>query len=517
MITENERDYLIGSMCSLLDEYGYTYSYSALNGIIDEWCEQKEHLIEAFKKHPNYVPGKFMIALNADYNRIADPNVPHRFFDWIRDNCIIQMKDKIPENLHIGYGWNGYLHEGLYDLIVYDLRYRTAQYIEEELATRLNSFMTDLHARAGQKTSKVINKVMRLLGYDQHPDYNREFAKYADSLNPLVVTRRTVLSINPLDYLTMSFGNSWASCHTIDKSNKRGMPNDYSGCYSSGTISYMLDPSSMVFYTVDTSYTGDDYWTQDKINRQMFHWGENKLVQSRLYPQSNDCNGEAYTPYRNIVQDIMSTIFEFGNLWTVKKGTEYASKYIISGGTHYRDYGRFGSCTLSVVKGMENDNNIFVGADPICIECGDRHSNEEDINCCRENYVHCERCGEVIDLGYDDYVEIYGDYYHTYCVNYCDRCDNYTTSETEYIASEDRYVCERCLEYHYDYCEEHDGYEPDNEVTYVPSTNRHVCNDCLDEYYSRCNRCRQYYLDDEIEFDDDGASICRSCNDTASE
>ena len=40
-----------------------------------------------------------------------------------------------------------------------------------------------------------------------------KFAKYADSINPIKVKRHTVLSVHPIDYYTMSFGNSWTSCH----------------------------------------------------------------------------------------------------------------------------------------------------------------------------------------------------------------------------------------------------------------------------------------------------------------
>lgn len=516
MITENEREYLLEAMEGLLDKYDYSYSRSALDKIIDEWSAQKAPLIEAFKKHPNYVPSKFMIALEGNYNRDIDPHVAYEFSTWIQNNCVMQMKDKIPEEFSRGYSWCGNLNDGLYNLFVYDLGCYTSQHIDEALATRVNALMPSLHAREGQKTSKVIGKMLRYLGYDQVDGYNREFAKYADSLNPLVVTRRTVLSINPLDYLTMSFGNSWASCHTIDKHNKRNMPNSYSGCYSSGTVSYMLDPSSMVLYTVDTSYKGDDYWTQDKINRQMFHWGGNKLVQSRLYPQANDSNGEAYTPYRNIVQNIMSVIFEFDNFWTVKKGISAASRYISSDGTHYEDYRNFRACTLSVVKGMENEDTIFVGARPICIECGYRHSNEESINCCRGNHIYCECCEDPIDTEDEDYVEIGGYYYHTDCVNYCNCCDEYTTDNTRYVEGYG-YICDSCLDDDFVWCNEHNGYARDTDVEYVNSTGVNVCESCLDRYYDRCEECEEYFYADEIVTNINGRCTCRSCRSRASE
>jgi hypothetical protein len=205
-----------------------------------------------------------------------------------------------------------------------------------------------------------MNKLFTYLGYNKHPDYNREFAKYADALNPLVIKRHTILSLNPLDYLTMSFGNSWASCHTIDKENKRNMPNSYQGQYSSGTMSYMLDATSMVFYTVDKSYEGIEYWTQPKINRQMFHYAEDKLVQGRLYPQDNDGCQNEYTGYRNLVQEIIAQVLEVPNLWSLKIGTNAAGRYIYTRGTHYADYCYYDNCSLSTLKGSENEDLVYM-------------------------------------------------------------------------------------------------------------------------------------------------------------
>ena len=69
MLTQSERNYLVDSMADLLADYDYEYTYDALYDIVDEWASQKEVLIEAFKKHPNYIEGKFMIAFDADFER----------------------------------------------------------------------------------------------------------------------------------------------------------------------------------------------------------------------------------------------------------------------------------------------------------------------------------------------------------------------------------------------------------------------------------------------------------------
>ena len=516
ILTVTEKDYLLSSMEDLLSEYDYNYSDDALEQIIDTWAREKASLIEAFKKHPNYLEGKFMIAFDHNYDRKIDINASRNFSRWLIDinGPMHNLRDALPEEIQQKRIEDccAYLPDDIFNFLA-SLECYAARTISEETEQRINTFAPAIHAHNGQKTSRVINKLLTYLGYDKHPDYNREFAKYADSLSPLTITRHTILSLNPCDYLTMSFGNSWASCHTIDKKNKRGMPHGYSGCYSSGTMSYMLDPSSMVFYTVDAEYNGDEYWNQPKINRQMFHWGEEKLVQSRLYPQDNDYCGEAYAPVRNIVQDIISTIFDFPNLWSFTKGTSAASRYICSEGTHYRDYNHFGSCVLSRVKGSDNEECFTVGAAPICIECGERHSVEDNICCCVEERYICEDCGRAIDE--DDVIYVHGDIYCRDCVSYCDHCECYHRGDVydvrDYYGNEIE-VCEHCLDEYYRYCDCCEEYVYYENATDIDDCGTYVCDDCLDEHYGRCEECDEYFLLEDLH-EHNGRHYCNDCYD----
>lgn len=507
MLTVNERNYLFNSMENLLEEYDYEYSSWALEEIIDEWARQKAGLIEAFKKHPNYLEGKFMIAFDADYERKIELSASYDFKSWALGK-LLQMVDVIPEDAkEIDWYGDMVLKNSIYDFFYYLANYATRT-ISEETAKHINRIMPNIRAHAGQKTSRVVNKICVYLGLDKADGYNREFAKYADSLSPMVIKRHTILSLNPLDYLTMSFGNSWASCHTIDKENKRDMPNNYSGCYSSGTISYMLDKVSMVLYTVDASYDGDEYWTQPKINRQMFHYGEEKLVQARLYPQDNDGADDVYAPYRNVVQNIISEIFGFPNLWTLSKGREAASRYIISRGTHYRDYQHYNNCTLSAIKGSENKEYITVGARPICIECGERHDVAENINHCNEGHI-CEECGRRVSD--DDVVWINGDPYCRDCCSYCDCCEEYHLGRSTWIRYSDTYVCDHCRNNYYTYCEICEEYVHNDDSYYIAEEDRYVCEDCLHEHYFYCEDCGEYYRREDMEVWDRYLSLCPDC------
>ena len=255
----------------------------------------------------------------------------------------------------------------------------------KDFADKINDSYPAVKAVKGQKVSRIVNKVCCLLGIDKYDDYNKEFAKFSDAVNPLSIKRHTVLSCHPIDYFTMSFGNSWTSCHTIDKTNKRDMPNSYRGEYSGGTMSYMLDGSSVVFYTVDAKYTGNQLELEPKINRNMFHIGEDKIIQARVYPQSNDYTDGIYTKIRNIVQKVIADCMGKPNLWKLRKGIEECAEVTDTIGVHYKDYLSFDSCNVSYLKlddsGSVNTTKIKIGHNPICPCCGKTHDSEENIEC----------------------------------------------------------------------------------------------------------------------------------------
>lgn len=507
-MNDNERSTLKNTMVDLLEKYDYEYTHEALDKIIDKWATNKATLIEAFKRHPNYVEDKFLIAFESDYERDIDERAISNFDQWIRWNVFSWAIDnkKLPEDVdkirkvqHCTW-----LPQKIFNNIFSNLTYFNTRTLTQAQATRINEAIPEIRAKANEKTSRVINKICTYLHYNEHPDYNREFAKYADALTPIKIKRHTILSVNPIDYLTMSFGNSWSSCHTIDKQNKRDMPNGYHGQYSSGTMSYMLDGTSMVLYTVDSKYDGNEFYSQDKINRQMFHYGEDKLIQSRLYPQCNDSDSEIYTPFRILVQEIISTIFDFPNLW-VKKNNSICT-YVWSRGTHYRDYTKFNSCNLTIKKDSENEKEIQIGHDPICIECGCIHENSENINCCHNGYI-CARCGCRIDD--DDYYEIDGEYYCEGCTFYCEFCHETHVRDNGTYTDSYGQVCNDCLDEYFVQCEDCDEWIHRDDIVRldVDGYSRWVCDSCADDY-TQCDKCGEWFTDIN---EHDGNYYCDDC------
>lgn len=372
---------------------GYTYSRSALGKIIDKWYENKYPLIQLLSKHPNYVKGKYYIQFDHDFDRdikVDDLNilmekwyvgadVDTRLQLHLLKNEIYQKKLDEEENV--------FMPNSMVEFLRFLKEYKNVAVTEEFIDAynrHLGSYGMTIKIAEGMKTSRAVNRICSALGIDKIGSYNKVFAVYSDALSPLKIKRHTVISCHPLDYLLMSNGNSWTSCHTINKFSKDG--ENYGGCHASGTISYMLDGTSMVYYEVSADYNGKEIELQPKIIRQMYHYADHALVQGRLYPQSNDDGFEhLYTDKRNIVQKILADTLDVPNRWIVKKGTNACCKVIdhADGSTHYTDTSCFSTCNVSYLRGEEdNDKYMLVGHRPICIECGCYHDNAEQINCC---------------------------------------------------------------------------------------------------------------------------------------
>lgn len=472
VLSDEMRKELLDEMMELYRTYDYDPTEKGVNAQIDEWAKNKGNLIKWMENHPNY-NGKFQIAFDADFQRKIDKYAIVKFLDYLKELIpeekigpftfadIDASRDKLIPYVRIlrsynfiksinGYDGEYFLSEyrrfdnyyktitskfdiadnRAYNKEMYELRYKIKDIMgylyyfrdlshiaDEEIAERFNYHFPELKATKGQKISRIVNKLCKQLGFDKDKNYNREFAKFSDAINPLTIKRHTVLSCYPVDYLTMSFGNSWSSCHTIDKKNKRDMPNSYQGQYSGGTLSYMLDGTTAVFYTVDAKYDGDKLELEPKINRCMFHIGEYKVVQGRVYPQTNDGEGGIYTEIRNIVQKIIADCWGKPNMWTLKKGIGHCCHVIKSEGVHYRDYENFDYCNVSYLKfdDSENLNNerITVGHNPICPKCGKEHTYEESVEC-----YHCydeDRNNEdTDDDDDDDDDEIYSEWTDTW-------------------------------------------------------------------------------------------------------
>jgi hypothetical protein len=477
-VSKEIKSAIIEEMAEELGERDYYYEKEHLWTIVNECCKQKKNLIDLLSKHPLWNPEKLMIQFDTDIERKICTDEVYNFVEWLRTQI----------NGYWVY-WVSYDNQPKEYKICEFIKSIHSQFFDEDmknLIDEVNSLNENFKLRTNMKASKAIGKICREEGWDKLEGFNQKYAKLCDCLSPLKIRRHTVISLNPIDFLLMSNGNSWNSCHYIGTS-------DDAGCYSSGTISYMLDEYSFLFYTVDASYDGNQIEREPKIQRQVFGYSDETIIQLRLYPQDNDYGAKTvYEDIRAIVQKVIADCLDKPNLWikSSKDVEQVAVKGI--GATCYPDWRKSNPggehCTMSIHKERQNEKALpqFVfGAKPICIFCGDRHSCDENISCCdgEDNYRYCTECGERIYI--DDVYWVEGRYEdHPYCENcvtYCEDCNEYRPND-EMQEVDGYWVCDHCVE-NGDYfaCESCGELHYVDNMYYDEETEEYYCDDCYDK------------------------------------
>lgn len=583
--TETEISKIIADMGELLDEYDYNWTEDALRKIVKTFFEKKGRLLSAFMAHPNYNGNYQIVFSDESYRLDTNQNAGMDFVSWI--NSVFNSCDLLKQKTIMNHTWDELemvkayhkatmpvvkpilvgdeLYLANYDLMEKKRReidkveylmqlFRGQRHTEESLheqsvfneiliiirnyqsdrmdaatATKINDLLPSVRARKDQKTTKVVGKIMAYFGIDKLEKYHKYFAKYCDDINIIKIKRHTILSLNPLDYLTMSFGNSWSSCHTIDKNNKRNLPGEgYHGMYSSGTVSYMLDEVSFVLYTVDSNYDGNTFWEQNKINRCMFHMGNERLVQGRCYPQAEDSNSELYKQFRALVHRTIAEIWNIPNLWVLKKSG--FRNDISHMGTNYADYFNYSLCNITTYKFAKNKKEIItIGATPLCISCGRPHHDKENIGCCNRSYTeeyYCSDCGGVFDE--EDLHYIDGEYYCDDCCFWCEYHERYEVGNEYCYVEGYGDICESAYDHGgFFYCEDCGRYYHRDDGIDVTDYER-VCVNCFEndyvyvdsenEYHHRddviiCDYCDHTVLRNSVTHVEDHGDICEDCLD----
>ena len=401
-----DTDKLVDDVMALLTKYGHRNSEYGVCKMLNEYFTNKKDLIELFQKSEHYIGDMRMmidIELERENNardirnfcdgfpndvkakdillKFKDEN-GKKFEDYLRTGVkSITAKDLMKsevvtslkkateqQNTFASDGATKASHNVYNDFYsaIYDFRTISTSTISHENAEHMNE---KYKVRDGMKTSRAFNRVCAFYGIDKAKKYNKLFAQYADMVSGLKRKLKFFISVNPIDYLTMSFGVNWASCHTIDKENRRHMNNSYHGMYCGGTMSYMLDGTSIITFVHDHVPTN---WEYGKIYRCMFHYGNNILVQGRVYPQGNDGNTDLYKVFRNYVQDELSPLIGLTDTVWRKKDDGRVSSNVESYGVHYRDYTSFSSCNVSYPRERSDssDNVITIGHSGVCPHCG---------------------------------------------------------------------------------------------------------------------------------------------------
>ena len=495
------------AITSVLDEMEFEeWRTEGVEANLKEWRKNKAPLIELLRKHPQWNEEVHAIIMTAEIPKPTDKERAAMLLDACRNYANLHVKDGV------------YFSSSVF----------TNRDITEDMVEYANHkdpvFFDGI--RAGAKTSRFLRNCFRRYGVDvDSADFMAFFGRYADEIATIrEVNENIIISVNPGDYLSMSYGNSWASCHIINPCvaiSKDGQ--HYNGCYRAGTISYMNDAPSLVLYSVhEMPETLTDLPTIRKYTRQMFHVNikSKAFIQSRLYPLGGaNYHHEAY---RNIMMEVLATCFGVENNWNVSACADRDLFQTMPGSLHYPDYFHAESMSgvpNNIMTCVHKDTTIapssfafrgvYIGNDAFCMGCGDDVNGADSMWCsyCNPDGQRCADCGNT---GYElYYCEDTQDDRCEECSWVCEDCGRTFSNETEgfYVEGLGR-VCPHCMEDHYSECDICGELVHNEDILEVDD--RWLCNRCFDEHTFYCEHCDNYrLLGNRVVIDDE--ELCEVC------
>ena len=319
----------------LLSQRGWNVTASGIKKNMDIWLRDKTPKIMDMVKNP-YYNGNLQLVYPTTIIRKANL---HRARLLLSNMIAIAAR-----------GDNVKLVIGLVEIIS-NLSVRISQISADKLNEILG--LDKKKIVAGQKTSKVVKRILELDGYQK---YHSEFVEFSDYINEKEQPGCYVVSLNFIDYLRMSDGHSWSTCMTTDPRNTRRLKERYNGQHVQGCLSYANDHVTYITYFITEDPDKVKPEQQDKIYRQCMHVRKDKLmyINGRVYPKGNDGEADIYDTMNSLFQKVMG----FENFKEVGISKECA--YVTTDGNHYPDYYSILQCKMYSVEG-NTDNSITIG------------------------------------------------------------------------------------------------------------------------------------------------------------
>ena len=505
---DEQIDYYTKLAMNVFEEFEIdgSYTYDGVYANVEDWYDNKQGLINLFRKHPYWCEEAKAIvfaqneirAVNYSEARWALGNI----IDYVRQKLDIYDEDALLVAIfntldHMVYNENEQTSTISEDFIqIFSDRYNVDELPKEvkrifAVGTKITKFVQKCCKYCKTPSGEIVDATKFV---DEHAEGDRNYqsfdklyARFADYLSELAIKKITLVSLHFCDFMLMSNGNSWLSCHFINSHNIFHDDSDqsYSGCYKQGCLSYALDNPSFLLYTLPHTYEGDEYYRQKKLNRMCCQYDNGILVTGKCYPDNTD---KLITRYRQTLQLIVSTLEDVPNLWTFTKNIRKIDALVSTDnqGMHYRDYENSSQKpTISICKhhGIDLDKTMIIGHKAYCVHCGEslaQWSDAKYLQCPSHRLKPiCAHCGCVI-RDHDDRAII-----------------------------DDKMYCEDC----YFYCDYHGEYEPitegENHIETVDGREMDICNYGLTSFV-RCDECGKW-LSYAQRYVHNGHIYCREC------
>ena len=451
--------YAVNHIKETLTRNGIRFEPEGIQKIAKIAVENKADLINVLSKHKNWNPELMSIIMIKDIVRGINLNQ----YDAAWSAIVGYMDDNAPRNLY-------YRTKALWKC-----------FLPEEYFTALKTtdgareFYDYLGKppKVGQKLTRHFLQEFKDIGVHRYdPNFNAHFDRICEAISPVITKRKFVLSVNPADFLTMSFGGSisgkdrWSSCHNLKE-----------GAYRSGTLAYVTDKLSFIVYLIECEYSDKRIYLCPKLYRQMFAYKGKTLLQSRPYPNQITVDGknDAILPF---VKECLAECEGEENKWRMPPYNITDIVGTVNGSTQYPDYRTYGRAH---VLGDAKVDHLDIGSRPRCLECGETHGNSNILYCgehlvARATCPHCHK-KYLPETG----VHFKGEIVCPNCVKICNICNSmHWADESHQIMYGGRNgrACSKCFEKECVACEHCGKPAPKNEIVENKKVNKKVCRSC---------------------------------------
>ena len=538
-------DYYTDLAMKLWDEFQIDGSYDVRGTRVNvqTWYESKRAQMERFRQHPYWCEEAKAIIFAFGTERKVNYYLASRHIHHMRDYIYNETRylpngDEVLKALEKTFA----LLHGVDEYCVPNI---TETFIEH-FTSYLNALCAHLPKSArrmlspGTKLTRFIRKcceefemqdgstinVMKLEDPHERGDrtfdsVEKRFAKLADALSVLTTTNVAFMSLNFLDFMTMSHGNSWSTCHYINSHglfHREDGSSSYHGAYKQGCLSYALDEPSFIFYTLPADTKGSAYYRCKKLTRMCCQYANGTLVTGKCYPNNES---EVISKYVAMLKEVVAVTEKSIDEWetTTDSGDHVSARVkTADGAAHYADYTMSRQRpTISLCRKLmlSQQRQMTIGHRAYCVYCG-KELNGGDGNWLQcsphRKKMVCAHCGKKLtdDMEFHDSGEILlcGD-----CAFYCavhhriERVDN--LYGTILMKDGEVKVCNAAMEL-LAKCENCGTYGLKENM--LRTTNGYSCKKHV-RRYKKCALCGVYVLNGEVHVDDNGNIYCDECND----
>lgn len=431
------------------------------------WYENKKKQMELFRKHPCW--NEEAKAIIFTHTEVREAN-----YGMARDN-VAKLYGYIEKKRGgISPGFIAAIYHTLSETkkespqISEEFLTRYEEYTHsDKLSDKLNSML-----KVGTKITRVVMQYCKDIGINEAEEFNKFYAKFADSMSRLETKKTIVISLHFCDFMTMSNGNSWMTCHYINSHNIFHESGSNSGSYKQGCLSYALDEFSFLLYTLPDPCGDKAYYRIQKINRMCCQYKNGILVTGKCYPDNSD---SSINLYKETAQQVIADAESASNSWTSTNNIN-----IIDGFTkterhasHYADYKKSSQKpTLSIRRNslFEIEDSILIGHQAYCLWCGNKLDSDES------SWLQCEKHRKEM---------------------ICSHCGQIITDPDNVHINDSECFCIECSFY----CDYHKQYEPISKARTMINKNQLVCQEAI-SHMTLC-KCGTYISKNQ--------KICPTC------